>query len=81
MMKTSRFGKLHDQQHPSIKVLAWLSLAVAVKHRQNQSFTVRAEPSSRNTADGQRDGVAANAEMQQSTPAPEGEQSPPVPNL
>lgn len=28
MTKTSKLGKFNDQQHPSIKILAWLSLAV-----------------------------------------------------
>ena len=31
--------------------------------RQNESFTVRAEPSSQSTGDGQRDGSVGNAEM------------------
>lgn len=36
MMKASRLGKLHEQQHPSIREQAWLSLAVAGRRRKAQ---------------------------------------------
>lgn len=36
MMKASRLGKLNEQQHPSIRKLAWLSLAVAGRRRKAQ---------------------------------------------
>lgn len=35
-MKASRLGKLNEQQHPSIRKLAWLSLAVAGRHCKAQ---------------------------------------------
>lgn len=37
MMKASRLGELHEQQqHPSIREPAWLSLAVAGRRRKAQ---------------------------------------------
>lgn len=38
-MKTSRLSKFNDQQHPSIKILAWLSLAVAGHRCEAQTKT------------------------------------------